>query len=649
MAELMNSERNNESIYQTLLRIILIAGIPFLLCYLGFIAFHEQITHINRPSDEMIRTLVDPHSAPEMRNEHDGIEKNVLFLIFLIVGPAGYLLYRSRISSKVLMGVGFILGLVFLKEVHFIGNILFQLFHNHQFVNSAKIFATFIFGVGFFRWLFYKNNVAGYLAFVGILILICFCPIGKISYSDYAYVLAPALKVIQSGKLTAAYFQYDFLPSIPAWFVLKLGGGTNDFRLVIQAGMFFFMIAVFAIGRKIFVHKNLAVYLFMLLVLVRFFMNESDITTTPQVTAIRLDWWLLLVAICFKWGLSDIKLGLSLLLLMVLHNGFGEIYFTIFFITTVFLLCFQIYDNHVNGRGLLFLNTLYEWVKMYAPNFFLALAGIFTYWLVTGKVVSESLLLYQRFQLGMLPMQQDSAYWYFGAIFTFCFVLLLLFKDEFNKRYWQTSVFVMFLFVGNSIYFFGRSHENNIINISGILLFVVVLTSDILLQLFSKQGIMKPGEKAIALAPVYFILFVLTVEHACNFGWDTRDYLASLRVEIHNMRRGHFRVKDDIPSDFDLATIANLTHGNRQIYFMTYGRNIDFYLYYRGHYEMPTKFVPIESWLLTSEKIDFANNKLNSGYYVIASDTDAIFKNQFLPKLNFKKREAGYGYMAISN
>src|SRR5580700_1790814 len=86
-----------------LLKIFLIASLPFLYFYFIFIAFQPQIINCQRPSDEYILQNIYPPSG--LNNEHDGIEPKVLFLFILLAGPLGYLLYRSSMPQKALLAI----------------------------------------------------------------------------------------------------------------------------------------------------------------------------------------------------------------------------------------------------------------------------------------------------------------------------------------------------------------------------------------------------------------------------------------------------------------------------------------------------------------------------------------------------------------
>ena len=622
-----------------ILSVFLISAIPFLYCYFLFFTFNQQITHSHLPTTEVL-SKADTHASG--LDEHDGIERNVLLAMFLIVGPAGFMLYKSGIAPKFLMGLGAVLLFVFLAEMHFFNNLLTSLFVWNKIKTWVQITLIFTAVVALWALLYNRLLLLGRLLIVQTIIICCFVPWGDISIYDYSYIMAPALKVLQCGKISAAYFQYDLLPSIPAYFILKHSGGPYDYRIAAQVSMFIFFVAAFVMARRFFVYKNLAFLLLAAIMLVRLFMGLNEITNAPQVTSMRLDWWLLLFAASYYFGLKDFKFGLCLLFLIVMLNSFGVIYLLCYLLLIGFLLLLQFYNSYISDGMLPNVQAVTDWFKAYGVNIGLAVAGVILHWLITGNMVNESVTIYKDFQLGMLPVLQDSAYWYFGAVFVFCFALLLVFKDRFKDEYWNASLFLLFLFVGNSIYFYGRSHENNIINISGSLLFVVILCSDLLLQLLAgEEGKLSVTKKLTGLAPFAFIFLIMLMADANLFAVNTKVYTKCIKDKFPDYPVA-------FPHPMDLQVVADITHGSKKVYFMVYGGS-DFYLYYAGNYNVPSKYVPIDTWMLKSEKIEYANKLLSEGYYIVAVAGDDVFKKDFLPYLHYKNTYPENVYVAYSN
>jgi hypothetical protein len=371
-------------------------------------------------------------------------------------------------------------------------------------------------------------------------------------------------------------------------------------------------------------------------------MGITEISIIPQATPIRLDWWLLLIGCaCFsKNGIADIKFGICLLLLVVLVNSFGFIYFVCYSILVLFLFCLQVYTNCVNKVSVSALTLIKEWLRKYGLNISLGVAGIVLYYFLTGHFVNESITLYGGYQIGMLPVKQVSIYWYYAAVFAVCFGLLLLFRNKFTEQYFNTSLLLLALCAGCSIYFFGRSHENNVINISGILLFVVLLCCDVLLKIASEENTETQRLKKIfSLTPLWLIIIVMTVNNSALFTYNFTNFRTALAS-------GVWSYPESQPESGALESISTLAKGSKKLYFMTFGAT-DFYFYYRGHYNMPAKFNPIDSWILLQDKIEFANKKLEEGYYVVGVEADYLFKSDILSKLRYKEYFTNGRYLVI--
>ena len=92
----------------------------------------------------------------------------------------------------------------------------------------------------------------------------------------------------------------------------------------------------------------------------------------------------------------------------------------------------------------------------------------FSYFLF-GGFISDSVSMYQKIGIGMIAIAPNSFYWYVPVILCVLSYLLLKHNDKISDKYFTSGLFLVLLTIGNSMYFFGRSHEHNIINITSIL------------------------------------------------------------------------------------------------------------------------------------------------------------------------------------
>ena len=266
------------------------------------------------------------------------------------------------------------------------------------------------------------------------------------------------------------------------------------------------------------------------------------------------------------------------------------------------------------------------------------------YWyivLLPAAFLMNRLSLYGGFQIGMLPVTDTSAYWYFAAILVISFVILVGFRNRFTPAYFSAALFLLFMGIGQSMYFFGRSHENNIINISGILLFITMLCCDMLLTLNKPENEFLNEIRGITgLLPAIIIFLVYITNDVYLFNNSSTAFSDTLK-------KGKWTYTESEPPNGSFESIQRLTGDSRKLYFMTY-YTYDFYLYYRGNYEIPAKFTPVDSWIILDDKIAFANDLLNKGYYIIAFNNDAKFNQAILPRLHYNKINADGRYIALA-
>ena len=98
------------------------------------------------------------------------------------------------------------------------------------------------------------------------LVPICFIAYQHFSWTDYAYVLAPALRLSQGAGLSEIYFQYDLLVSLVAKCWMDLGIDPGKFYIAGQLSYYIFLIAAFLFARAFFSDGTLPLFLLVSLV-----------------------------------------------------------------------------------------------------------------------------------------------------------------------------------------------------------------------------------------------------------------------------------------------------------------------------------------------------------------------------------------------
>lgn len=342
-------------------------------------------------------------------------------------------------------------------------------------------------------WLHISEAVAGVLAialiarratqnrllqlFLGALLLpVCFIAVYLPSHGDLATVLAPALKLRLGFSPAQIYFQYDFLTALVAVAWHNVGGAASEFTRTTQFSFFLMLGAVFYLSRKIFRQKWLAGLLFAAVCLVRVYGIVPDANVIPQVTPLRIDLWLLLLLPALLFGLRHWSVGLGVGLLYFFSRSFGVLYLGSY--ALALSADFLTLRADATDRIPLW-RALSGYLRPLFAGLLLIAAGLLASRLVFGSLVSDAVLTYRRLGVGMMRIGQDSFYWWIAAALAATGWLAFSLRSLAGQQRTGASFFLLALGIGNSIYFFGRSHEHNLLNISAPLLFCFFLGIDL--------------------------------------------------------------------------------------------------------------------------------------------------------------------------
>jgi len=414
-----------------------------------------------------------------------------------------------------------------------------------------------------------------------ILIPFCFIAITPICSMDYSFIFAPALRIIHHFKLSEIYLQYDLLLALLAALWMKLGIDLNYFQVLGQFSLYLFLLLSFFFGRRLFLKKELSFYLLAALILIKVFAIMHDPVFVFQVTPLRLDWWILLVILAHEKGLYSRWTGLALGFLIIFHRTLGVIY-AIGYLETASVLLLVDFMQSIPRTCALKATVK----KHFKCNLWNAAAIVLAFVISTLMfgVSLESASNYQSIGIGFLPISEISFYWY--VIVTICAasIYLLNLKEKLPDKYFTTGSFLIFLAIGNSIYFYGRSHEHNIINVAGSLVFILFLLFDLLNLKYNCPGKNNALRRvSLAVLPSIFILLLL-IYYSGRIDSVTRQ-------KFENIKKLQF-IYPMSPSSFDTNKIKELTNGGANVYLVG---DYDFYYYYYGGYVPQGHFSPYAS------------------------------------------------------
>ncbi len=465
-------------------KVLLISVVASCILYSVFYALSEWIWsfgHVNIPGTEFTPRI------REFINEYDGIESIVLYsMMFIAIFLTTFFVWlltkltTNKIINWVLSGILIVVA----------GYYLFCIGFNPpgQNINTVDISLPIILvAVSVGLYLLYKKKKI--LSQVIMMVIIAFAgiiSIGLTSPVDLSYVLAPALRLVHGYKFHDIYFQYDLFLSLLAYAWMKLNFTVEGFAYLGQFSYFLLFIGLFFFSDKFFKSRGLPVLFILSLILIRLFLEIPGNETYFQVAPIRLDLWLILLLLVYKKGIYHWSCGFSLGLLVLFHRNLGLLYLFAYVQLVFILFLFTIIDLKKENRLTVssVIKLLVIQLKLNIINIALITVSFSLCFILFGGLFSESAVLYRSIGIGMIRISSISFYWYMPIIFSCLFILLSFYRKKFGTRYTTTALLILFFAIGNSMYFFGRSHENNIINVSSILVLTVFVLFDMLIFLF---------------------------------------------------------------------------------------------------------------------------------------------------------------------
>jgi hypothetical protein len=273
----------------------------------------------------------------------------------------------------------------------------------------------------------------------------------------------------------------------------------------------------------------------------------------------------------------------------------------------------------------LWLLDRFRWnhLKQAWPNVLFLLAAVgCSYALLQGTFL-EAASIYRQIGIGFMRTYHQSFYWYVPILLSLAFVMLLRRRVQIGERYFRSGLFLILLAVGNMLYFFGRSHEHNIINVSAALLFVLVMLLDLV---FLEDGEPHQSPSWKLLATVLPILLVLAIAFF---------YSGRIKIKMGTQYRNIVKGQLIYPSPLDVGpnVLKPIVGDSPKVYFMTQCE--DFYYDYYWNYVPQGHFLPYCSWVYEKDTANFVQGLLDDGYYVTYRDSDAKVEQETVDELKY--------------
>jgi hypothetical protein len=625
-----------------MLEMIILATAAAGLLYFGYFQLAPWIWSQNLPFKP---EEITPWILPWM-GERDGIELyalyalmfiNLFFALSLILGWSRHIKKASNYFLIFPLG----LAAAFIYAIGF--NPPMSVISNHSIKDIITQSIEILMAISpIIALLYYLQQHSGKwaIAIVALLLLpICFISTAPIEWYDYSFILAPALRLFNGAKFSETYFQYDIFLSLIglAWMELKLN--LNSFQVVAQSVYYLLLLSIFAFSRQWFLNKRLPIFLLAALVLVRIYAGPGDAIHSFQLTPLRLDMWPILLILVYFKGVHHWSVGLFCGLMLLLHKSFGIIY-SAAYIQLLLTLCVMnavIIPRKPIKSILLNFKTLIN-------SSYLNIAAIFVgallqYVLCNNESVQSDLSIVSL-GIGFVKITTQSFYWYVLVILSLSFILLFKLRSKVTNNYLVTGFCLIYLSIGNSLYFFGRSHENNIINMSVILLVLFFFLIDIAGRTFFDSVY----KSTSSFAHRNFSIIVAMAFIASIIIWYGETIADKVATQANNAAKGQFiypSVVSEIDVLNDLSEVKSVTRNVSKVYFV--GDN-DLLLNYYGGYLPVGYFSPVYAWISKPAFNKFLQGLLDQGYYVVI-DTGLI--GEVLPFTKFTNRRSMQKFSVI--
>ena len=609
--------RHNTGLLE-LLQILVLALSVTGLCYYCYYLMAPWIWSQNipfRPEDLMPLVL-------EAAAEHDGIEIYVLYVMVFLSSFTTLFLSRfvDRIPLKsaqiIIFAFCAIISFFYIRAIGFtppMSNVtaltLTAIFQKSllPFLISAVFLACML-------YLRLKSPRTVTLLSAILLVPICFIATTPISRYDYSFIFSPTLRLLNGAALRDIYFQYDLLPSLLALPWMKLGLDLNWFQVLGQAAYFFAILGAFILSGRLFQRKELSIVLLLALVLTRIYASPWDVVYCFQVTPLRLDLWLPLLAVVYFRGPYHWSAGLVCGLLILLLKSFGIIYTLAYVQLLITLFAISVLDN---GTRASFLRDLADFGKRcMKPLAIILCAFTASHLLLHNPEIPDYSGFYRKIGIGFIQISSTSFYWYIPAMISTVFILLFRLRSIVSSTYLTSGLLLTYCAIGNSIYFFGRSHEHNILNISIVLMFLCFFLLDLISRLVHEHSAHK-GSFSILRRHGSLCAAIVIVLGVIVYYSDNITEKSALQITQISKGQTIFPLEyDPKPYTAFLNQTRAFTNNSKKVYFVG-GQDFEFYYY--GGYTPVGYCNPFLTWFFTQDLTRFLQGLLDNGYYLVCS------------------------------
>jgi hypothetical protein len=281
---------------------------------------------------------------------------------------------------------------------------------------------------------------------------------------DYCYYIGPALKHLQGSSLGSFYMQYDLLGTMLFEGMLRLKLLMHQMQLVMALILAAWYGLYWLLIRRLFRNRSIGLMLFVALVIVRFLNIRDHPAFIPQILPLRLDMWVLLLLLAARWGLDSLKTSVAFAMSYAFDSTFGFMAAGVYAVA-VLVDALSRRATTETRAALLRVATLAAPIAVVAVG----------QQLVFGSIVSPAASYYLDVKLGFLPIASASLFWPIALLLGWATATFVVHRDVPASRW---GLLICLFAVMQLTYFFGRSDDHNLLNISSVWLFAIFLAID---------------------------------------------------------------------------------------------------------------------------------------------------------------------------
>ena len=581
----------------------------FLIYYFLFFALQSKFRFPPNINQDLLNPFVVPVTGTK------GLELYILFLGTCLYLLLAYLLFINHqrltlLKSKIVL---------FALSIPVIIKLLTTNPRNVAEIsdNTIALSALLIF-LGFSIFILYKfrsstRRVTGALK-IGLvsavllfftLFVILTTPVLTGSTIDFNFFIAPALKLIDGEKLGSFYIQYSLGEILLFKYLLQQGAKLHHMQIVLAVIFSVWFLLYYFLAIKIFKEKFFVVLFLISLVLFKLLASPYHPMLSPQASTMRLDLWLPLFLVSFQFGLFSPVTSTAFSLAYIFDNFFGLFYFVVYL---AFLAVFAFFRKRQDENL-----KIGKVIQLSIP---ITIAVFFQHYYF-GSFFSQSARLVDDLDYWQLNISPHSMFW----IILLILGLFLYISLKQKTKYLKENYFLLMAFaVTGLVYFFGRSHENNLMTTSGIILVLLFLNLD---QISSIYGF----KKSLFLLSS---LFILTISF-----FFSKPILTNLNNVYNHLQR---RVLVDVnPIDKSISQSPNLlaNYQTGKIFLIS---GYDAYLNYRYSLKQEGYFSPFIANLFMEDTIRLIKELSKKDYTILLEDV-SWFRAEIYNESIFLKKD----------